>query len=95
MENTWKNLEKLGKTWEKPAHQTKKKRTGTGTNRNRYEPEPGFKDLGLNRTEPNRGLPALKTLHRPCSEPRSTIQRLLEPPSINQARRGCEALSIT
>ena len=23
-------------------------------NRNRYEPEPGFKDLGLNRTEPNR-----------------------------------------
>ena len=26
-------------------------------NRNWYEPEPGFKDLGLNRTEPNRGLP--------------------------------------
>ena len=30
--------------------------TGTGMNRNRYEPEPGFKDLGLNRTEPNRGF---------------------------------------
>ena len=33
--------------------------TGTGTNRNRYELEPvepnrGFKDLGVNRTEPNR-----------------------------------------
>ena len=25
-------------------------------NRNRYELEPGFKDLGLNRTEPNRGF---------------------------------------
>ena len=25
-------------------------------NRNWYESEPGFKDLGLNRTEPNRGL---------------------------------------
>ena len=34
----------------------KKPGTGTGTNRNRYEPEPGFKDLGLNRTEPNRGF---------------------------------------
>ena len=25
-------------------------------NRNWYEPEPGFKDLGMNRTEPNRGF---------------------------------------
>ena len=41
----------------------KKPGTGTGTNRNQYELEPvepnrGFKDLGVNRTEPNRGLPA-------------------------------------
>ena len=35
-------------------------RTGTGTNQNRYEPEPGFKDLGLNRTEPNRGFDVIK-----------------------------------
>ena len=32
-------------------------------NRNRYEPEPGFKDLGLNRTEPNRTVGVLDFLN--------------------------------
>ena len=44
-----------------PIFGEKKTGTGTRTNRNRYELEPvepnrGFKDLGVNRTEPNRGL---------------------------------------
>ena len=52
-------------------------------NRNRYEPEPGFKDLGLNRTEPNRTVGLMDLSNSPIIASCNKV-RLCDFPKNNQ-----------